>query len=340
MEDAPVPLKTPEMNEDFKESTKTIILDIDENKIHQIDFIKKEKEILIKYYNTSDEKIYSYELTLNEIKSSTPFKDIGTFLSKIKSDNCKIIKKDDDIKLEVKFDRNNILTIQLVGEINLQDIIKELQILKKENKWLKEKVQSMEKENQIYQQKMDLNFFYNSFDINAYTLENLFQQLESTIIRNREDLCLINQGIKHLFNKNIVSFIIIYKSDNEEPDITNIKKQFDNLEYFLIVVLTKDGKRFGAFGHNKIYMNNQENFSNVNKNNNNKNNNNMNNNNMSNNNMSNNNMNKTKKKILGIIQISILGLIMMIILLIFKILWVKIFLILIQVLMNIMFFTR
>ena len=285
MEDAPIPLRTPEVNEDFKENTKTIILDTDQIEIYQIDFIIKEKEILIKFYNTSDNsnKNYSYELTLNEIKSSTPFNNLRTFLSKINRDNCRIIKKDDDIELEVKFNQKNILTLKLVEEINLKDVIKELQILKKENKWLKEKVQSLENENTIYQKKMALNYFYNSFDINAYKLEDVFQTLNSTIIRNREDLGLINQGIKHLFNKNIVSFLIKYRSNNEEPDITNIKNQFDNLEYFLIVILTKDRKRFGAFGHNKNQINNQQYFYMDNMNNNNMYNNNMNMNNNGNN---------------------------------------------------------
>ena len=62
---------------------------------------------------------------------------------------------------------------------------------------------------------MDLNFLYNSFDPNAYKLEDIYNNLSSKdIIQNKSDFCLINQGIQHLFKKNIVIFDLIYKSQN------------------------------------------------------------------------------------------------------------------------------
>jgi hypothetical protein len=197
---------------------------------------------------------------------------------------------------------NKKLSIKLEEEIkleigSLQDVIKELKILKKENKLLKKKVQQLEKENQINQTKLDLNLLYNSFDINAYKLENIFEKLKSKIIKNREDLGLINRGIKYLFNNNIIYLQNKYISNNEEqPDITNIKNLLDSLDYSLIIILTKDRRRFGAFINNKkAKLNNGLlNPDNNNINNNNLMNNNnmmMNINNMMNNNMMNNNNN-------------------------------------------------
>ena len=43
---------------------------------------------------------------------------------------------------------------------------------------------------------MNLNFLYNSFDSEAYKLENIYNNLSSKdIIQNEFDFCLINQGI-------------------------------------------------------------------------------------------------------------------------------------------------
>ena len=146
---------------------------------------------------------------------------------------------------------------------------------------------------------MDLNCEYNLFNVEAYNLENIFIPLtenkEKILISKRAELGLINKGIFHLFNSNIIIFNLIYdsKKDGEEPE--NFKKKFEGLIYSIIIIKTKDKKRFGFFCNNS-QKNNMQNNNNMNMQMNNIQNNqnnlfgNMMNNNMANNNMGNNNM--------------------------------------------------
>ena len=70
---------------------------------------------------------------------------------------------------------------------------------------------------------------------------------------------MINKGIFHLFNSNIIIFNLIYdsKKDGEEPE--NFKKKFEGLIYSIIIIKTKDKKRFGFFCNNS-QKNNMQNI--------------------------------------------------------------------------------
>ena len=95
---------------------------------------------------------------------------------------------------------------------------------------------------------MDLNFRYNSFDPEAYKLDDIYNNLSSKhIIQNISDFCLINQGIQHLFKKNIVFFECIYKSENLKFDDNMFDEMLQNSGYSILIVLTQDNRRFGAF---------------------------------------------------------------------------------------------
>ena len=262
---------------------KNIILYFDDKNIYNLDIFKKEKEIQIKFNNTENgsDEVYSCIKTLDDIKSTTQFDDINEFYEfceKINVNNCNYKKLENYYILKIKI---GIKTIELILEedikidINsLEDVKKELMNLKRKNHLLEEKVKSLEEQvilleekDKCNQNKMDLNFFYNCLDINAYELDNIFNNLESSIIKTKEDFGLINRGIKFLLNKKIVSLLFKYKSNNEELNLTNIKEIFDNLEYFLIVIMTKDRKRFGAFCHNSDNNKNNNNNNNINFNN-------------------------------------------------------------------------
>ena len=95
---------------------------------------------------------------------------------------------------------------------------------------------------------MDLNFLYNSFDPKAYKLDNIYNNLSwKDIIQNKSDFCLINQGIQHLFKKNIVIFDLIYKSQNLKFEYEKFNEIFKNSKYSILIILTQDKRRFGAF---------------------------------------------------------------------------------------------
>ncbi len=225
---------------------KSIFLEFGIENLYQVDFTFLNREIQIKCWNTSKNSgnIYSYEITSDDLKLIS-YKDIKQIYQLINNNNCSINGNINNIiELKIELDRNNILN--LVLEKNQVDQISTFEDLKKEIKLLSKKLNLLEKENE----KLRLNCIYNSFNMNSYKLENIFNVLKSDIIRTRKDFGLINQGIYNLFNENIISFNLIYKSD-EDINIQNFQRIYQELEYSLIVVLTKDKKRFGAFNNNK-----------------------------------------------------------------------------------------
>ena len=264
--------------ENEKEPIKVFIYSKEED-LYQIEFLKKEEGIQIKCNNTSDvtDKIYSYELTLEEIKKTNKFKNplqILKFFKKLDNNNSMINKEENYLLLKIYFESknnpNNGLLLKLEeykeeDQINtLKDVIKVIKDFKKENEYLKKENENFNKANETlknrinsFEQKMELNFFYNSFDVNAFQLENIFQNLKyKDIIKYREDFALINQGIKKLFNKNIIYFEPRYKyKENEEFDLINFKNIIDKVFCSVFVIITKDNKRFGAFFMNKNLVN-------------------------------------------------------------------------------------
>ena len=102
---------------------------------------------------------------------------------------------------------------------------------------------------------MEKNYIYNLFDIKSYELDNIFNNLYSNIIKTKEEFGLINMGIRKLFNRNIIYFQNKYESKEDKfdsnPASKNFSEIFDVLDYSILVILTKDNKKFGAFINNK-----------------------------------------------------------------------------------------
>ena len=253
MEEAP----TPNINTNKSEKFSGIALHQDD--IYQVDFITVNKAIMIKCYNTDDNNkndIYSYKLTEDEIIKTCG--DYSTFINKLKANASGILgieKFNNSLLLTIFSDEEKtkklfILSLKKFNEEdeidehninNLQEAIKIIKYLIKENKKLK-------KDFEDYKEKMDLNFLYNSFDSGAYKLDAIYNNLSSKdIIQNKHDFCLINQGIQHLFKKNIVVFESIYKSENLKFNDKIFDEMFQNSEYSILIILTQDKRRFGAF---------------------------------------------------------------------------------------------
>ena len=180
---------------------------------------------------------------------------------------------------------------------NIQEANKVIKELKKENRFLNNKLNRIEeklKELELFKSQMYLNCYYNQFDLNAYKLDDIFNSINSNIIQQKEEFGLINKGIRHLFNKNIKNFELIFqKVEKDEFDLSTFKNMFDNLTYSVLFVSTKVGnntRRFGAFINNNLNDNNLTLNPNMNNMNNTRNNSMGNNSNMMNNNGNNNNM--------------------------------------------------
>ena len=144
--------------------------------------------------------------------------------------------------------------------MNQMQLVYQINALSEKNKSLEKKLIDLEQKFQDYQNKMESILFYNEIDPNSYTLDYVFNNLSNNeIIHNKEEIRLINNGIKHLFNKNIICFECKYQSKVENFNPDQFKQIFNNINYSLIIILTKYGnQRFGAFSINNAMNNNNQ----------------------------------------------------------------------------------
>jgi len=244
---------------------------IQDNLLYQVNFKQEGKRIMVECSNIyKDDENYSYNLMEKEIIQY--FGDITNFMNKIDdADNIELKPEKENGVLLLKiifFDKNmrkEILNLEMKEfkeqekitideDINsLEDAIKAIKLLREENKNIKKKLDTVEQNFNAYKKKMNLNFLYNSFDPFAYKLDDIYNALSSKdIIQNRRDFYLINQGIQHLFKNNIAFFECIYKSNNLNFEWEKFNKKCNNSIYSILIILTQDGERFGAFLNNKV----------------------------------------------------------------------------------------
>ena len=244
---------------------------IQDNLLYQVNFKQEGKRIMVECSNIyKDDENYSYKLMEKEIIQY--FGDITNFMNKIDdADNIELKPEKENGVLLLKiifFDKNmrkEILNLEMKEfkeqekitideDINsLEDAIKAIKLLREENKNIKKKLDTVEQNFNAYKKKMNLNFLYNSFDPFAYKLDDIYNALSSQdIIQNRRDFYLINQGIQHLFKNNIAFFECIYKSNNLNFELEKFNKKCNNSIYSILIILTQDGERFGAFLNNKV----------------------------------------------------------------------------------------
>ena len=223
---------------------------------------QKNMTIKINEINDGDTKkkinpIYSVRLSLEEWNRLAPdkseFKDMSVIfqkLSKINNKNCSLKFHDNSLDLVLKLVEYNYdpMEITLKQEIERKDsnpnkIIEENLCLNKENKILEEKIKNLEKEVELLKSALP-----------NYLDKSLFQKLKSSkIIKDLEQLELINRGINNLFRKNIKD--IILKFEFKEKEMNNSLSFFDNeyknLTNILLVFKTKELRSFGAFFQKK-----------------------------------------------------------------------------------------
>ena len=128
-----------------------------------------------------------------------------------------------------------------------------------QNIYLNNKINELEtkmKNFEQYKNKMDLNCYYNQFDVKAYKLNDIFCKLESKEnIKKEDEFGLINKAIRHLFNKNINNFIFVYKFKEDEFEPVVFKQLFNDLTYSVLIISIQEQnnkRRFGAFIHKNM----------------------------------------------------------------------------------------
>ena len=247
-------------------------IDLDSENLFQIDIIKKNNLISINCINTykDNNKAYSLELTNELILKYFSCNNIQ-FMNKLNIEPNKKLKLESDnngILLCITLEGNlkKKLKLTLVGEkeeiheknidkLNEQILIEELKeaksaikMLMEENKKLKEEMREIKELNKNFEEKIQLSFKYNSLDFNAYKINDIFLNLNTkNILKNENELVLINKGMKYLFEKNIIFFDCIYQLKDLEFIKDEFQEIFYNCPYGIILIMTKDNKRFGTF---------------------------------------------------------------------------------------------
>ena len=187
--------------------------------------------------------------SLQEIMGERSINKAYQILKDITPNNALIELKDNIIILSI-----NSSSIKekflLYKAIDINECLTLINQLREENNNLKNELNEFKNNFKIICQ-------YNLLDINSpFKLKDIFEQIKSAhktrLINKEEELVIINKGIKHLLNKSICSMKILYCSETngEDPDIFN--EIYDKiLDYAIIIIKTKDEKKFGIFCNKK-----------------------------------------------------------------------------------------
>lgn len=206
--------------------------------------------------NTESNEKYNKNFNSDSLSQIMNVNNIETafgILKQLKGEDVSVEPEDDIVSLKTYFDGKN-MKFELDEDLDINDTLKKL---KNENKFLKNKINELKEKIEI----MNLNCEYNLFNVESYKLENIFKKLvndkKNSLITQRAELGLINQGIKHLLNKNIVYMEIIYSSDinGEMPEVFKENYNNENLIYSIIIIKTKDDNRFGIFCNREKILN-------------------------------------------------------------------------------------
>jgi len=187
--------------------------------------------------------------SLKEIMGEWSINKAYQILKGITPNNAFIELKDNIIILSI-----NLSSIKekflLYKAIDINECLTLINQLREENNNLKNELNEFKNNFKIICQ-------YNLLDINSpFKLQYIFEQIKSAhktrLINKEDELVIINKGIKHLLNKSICSMKILYCSETngEDPDIFN--EIYDKiLDYAIIIIKTKDEKKFGIFCNKK-----------------------------------------------------------------------------------------
>jgi len=229
-------------------------------KLFQISFSNKMNHIKIKCNDTNNDNndLYIKKLFFNECKQSNKYLEflgnissIFDLIKNMKNEDFIIKSQNKSLMLKIVFkhlDKKYPLKILLQKEEDLLKIIEELKnkIAILEIK-LKDEEESKKNLINIY----NSNIIYNlNFDNTLYKLDDVYDNITHDIIKEKEDLGLINSGIKDLFSKNIKNCILKYKYSTNSKNLSIFQSSISSIINLFIVLETTNQKRFGVFYQN------------------------------------------------------------------------------------------
>ena len=187
--------------------------------------------------------------SLKEIMGEWSINKAYQILKGITPNNAFIELKDNIIILSI-----NLSSIKekflLYKAIDINECLTLINQLREENNNLRNELNEFKNNFKIICQ-------YNLLDINSpFKLKYIFEQIKSAhktrLINKEEELVIINKGIKHLLNKSICSMKILYCSETNGEDPDKFNEKYDEiLDYAIIIIKTKDEKKFGIFCNKK-----------------------------------------------------------------------------------------
>ena len=203
--------------------------------------------------------------------------EIKKLNDKIDKLDLKVNKKEDDLKniinekdiiineiqnkiLEqeniIKENKNEIISLNK----KIEDLLNQFNVLKNnlENKINNEIIKiKNEFENKLKEKESTINNLRNDLNNKSNQSEEKINIIKKNItackfmdksnIFNFEDMCLISSGIKKNLNKNIKNYNLIFKASKDGYKGEDFHKKCDGVSNTLIIILTKNGRRFGGF---------------------------------------------------------------------------------------------
>ena len=254
--------ETPTISNSYKKmelSQFELCIDDFDNNYFATFFILKGNAIQIKCNQIDSNEKYIRDVSLDDWKyinnyfcSFRNIKEIFERLRKLKNNDYMRKKEKSLISLKMKFyDRlqNYSATIN-INEIkdDKSEEFKPNEIMKenKNNENLIKRIEILED----FINKLKKSLPFNSIDLSLYELENVFNNLDSKeLISKKENLGLINSGIKKLFKQNISDCILTYKfTTKDNNDIPNIfRTKCEGFKNNLIIIKSMNDKIFGFF---------------------------------------------------------------------------------------------
>lgn len=107
-----------------------------------------------------------------------------------------------------------------------------------------------EKESTINNLRNDLNNKSNQSEEKINIIKKnitAYKFMDKNNIFNFEDMCLISSGIKKNLSKNVKNYNLIFKASKDGYKGEDFHKKCDKIKNTLIIILTKNGRRFGGF---------------------------------------------------------------------------------------------
>ena len=238
------------------------------NKLYNLKIIQNDNSIIFLTNEIGDlcNIIYKKELSLQEFYNSNRlFRQyisidelFNLFCKNLKKSEIIISKSENKIKvsfiIEFRGSKDEIPFILEPGQLKIEDIIKNLcekieQLEKKEiensnkNKELENKIK--EKDIIIYKLIEKYNQLENEIEILKKSIF-VTSEINSVIIKNNE-LNLIEEGIKHNFNRNIKRYELLLRGSIDGFSVNDFHFKCDGKDYTIALIETKNGRRFGGF---------------------------------------------------------------------------------------------